>query len=70
MSNVECYEKYKKNKNERTNWEELKNFLHWYEEQHGFPRTDGKSGRYCLALSVEDILTVMENIEKDNSDNK
>ena len=43
MSNVECYEKYKKNKNERTNWEELKNFLHWYEEQHGFPRTDGKS---------------------------
>ena len=59
------YEKYKRDKNRRTKWEELKSFLHWYEEEHGFPRDDGKPGRYCLALSVNDILTVMRKIEED-----
>lgn len=46
-------------------WEQLKDFLHWYEDKHGFPRDDGKPGRYCLALSVNDILTVMDKIEQD-----
>ena len=46
-------------------WEQLKDFLHWYEDKHGFPRDDGKPGRYCLALSVNDILSVMDKIEQD-----
>lgn len=54
------YEKYKEDKKQKSKWQELKNFLHWYEQEHGFPRDDGKSGRYCLALSVDDILTIMQ----------
>ncbi len=63
--NPDNYIKYKEEKKQRTKWEELKNFLHWYEKEHGFPRDDGKPGRYCLALSVDDILTVMQKIEQD-----
>lgn len=59
------YEKYKEDKKQKSKWQELKNFLHWYEQEHGFPRDDGKSGRYCLALSVDDILTIMQKIEQD-----
>lgn len=59
------YEKYKEDKKQKSKWQELKNFLHWYEQEHGFPRDDGKPGRYCLALSVDDILTIMQKIEQD-----
>lgn len=59
------YEKYKEDKKQKSKWQELKNFLYWYEQEHGFPRDDGKPGRYCLALSVDDILTIMQKIEQD-----
>lgn len=60
----------KKDNKSMDNWERLKDFLRWYQEKHGFPKDDNPTERYCLALSVEDILTVMKKIEDDNFDEK
>lgn len=49
-------------------WEKLKQYLWEYRSLHNYKVEDDNSnmvGRYCIAISVDDLLEVMHDIEEE-----
>lgn len=45
-------------------WERLKQYLKDYKELKGYPDWNG---RYCIAISIDELLKKMDEIEKENN---